>query len=100
MNANVSIMFSTDYIEAGIGVPRNFEVAKNWYLRAASTSSFFLKPVYYTSADSMGISALSIHHPENGSEQARNRLDEIARRKRATGRPTRQEAKAEGCVIA
>ena len=31
----------SDYIEAGIGVPQNLEMAKSWYLRAAGKSSSY-----------------------------------------------------------
>jgi len=65
------------YSENGIGAKLDMEVAKRWYMRAAA----------------------------QGNQTAMNRLTELKREgnkggKRGRGRPTRQEAKDEGCIIA
>jgi hypothetical protein len=53
------------------------------------------------------ISCVALEYPADafdlaasGSEQAKKRIENLAKRKRPAGRPSRQEAKAEGCVIA
>ena len=62
------------YSEVGIGVKQELEIAKRWYMRAA----------------------------QKGNQRAMQRLQELKRlgnQRKNGGRPTRQQARDEGCII-